>query len=215
MGGPSKYNNTFDTKALSDIIILAGKLKAFDCFTWTHSINVANYAYTLANIFDLSSEELNNVYIGALLHDIGKTQIPEVLLKKTSKLTSSEWKIMKTHPRAGVDLLRHSNHLMKSKISDIILHHHERFDGKGYPDSLAGDEIPLAAKIVTVADSFDAMTSKRHYRNPLDKKTAANQILTNAGRQFDPQIALRFVEFIMTDEKLHSPPNQLKKLSGI
>lgn len=202
----------YDLETINDIQPLIRVIEESDAFTWSHSINVANYAHTLAEIFGLCSEQKNNIYIGALLHDIGKVEIPEMILKKAGKLTPEEWTIMRTHPKVGFNLLEDNERLMKRGIPDIVLHHHERYDGKGYPDGLAGEEISLAARIVTVADSFDAMTSNRVYRNAIGKSMAAKELLNNAYTQFDPEIVKAFVDFILTGSPLLSPPHHLQKI---
>ncbi|MCY9666443.1 HD-GYP domain-containing protein [Paenibacillus alginolyticus] len=211
----SESGGTYDLKTLKDIQLLIRVIEESDSFTWSHSINVANYAYTLAEMLCLSNEQKNNIYIGALLHDIGKIEIPETILKKTCKLTPEEWTIMKTHPRVGFNFLRDYDQLMKPDIHDIVLHHHERYDGNGYPDGLAGEEISLATRIVTVADCFDAMTSNRVYQNAKDKSTAAREILNNAYRQFDPQLARVFVDFVLKGGMLCPLPYQLQDIGLI
>jgi putative nucleotidyltransferase with HDIG domain len=178
----------------------------YDHYTWAHSVNVAKYAFALADLLGMGKDEKNIILLGALLHDIGKIQIPETILKKPGKLNVEEWRIMKAHPELGYKFLKSYNPLMNNDILDIVLHHHERFDGQGYPHGLVGEEISFSARIVTVADCFDAMTSNRAYSRTRDKQAAALEILNNGNRQFDPFIAEKFVEYInkLTDHSARS-----------
>lgn len=203
---------SLDVETLHLLQILTGIIAEADAFTWSHSVDVARYAYTVAQLLNLNNENIQSIYIGALLHDIGKTTIPSSILKKAGTLSADEWIIMKTHPEAGFNCLKPFSQLDLRGIPEIVLHHHEHYDGKGYPKGLAGENIPLSARIVAVADCFDAMTSNRVYRNAKDKTKAAQEIMNNAHTQFDPQVAKVFVEFIQSGAQLTSPPYQLQQI---
>jgi len=170
------------------IIALANALDSRDPYTLHHSENVAKYALEIAKKMRLSKNVCDVIHIGGLLHDIGKIGIPENILIKPGKLTDEEYAIIKSHPVIGYEMLKHVSNFKENGILDIVLYHHERHDGKGYPKGLKGDEIPLVARIVAIADTFDAMTSKRVYRQEIDLDYTLNEIQKNRGVQFDPEI---------------------------
>jgi HD-GYP domain-containing protein (c-di-GMP phosphodiesterase class II) len=130
--------------------------------------------------------------VSALLHDIGKIAVPEDILKKPGSLTSEEFAIIKKHPTIGTELVKELKNF--NEISKGILFHHERIDGHGYPNGTGGSDIPLTARIIAVADSFDAMTSNRPYRSRLSDQAAMDEILKNQGKQFDEKVAQAFYE---------------------
>ncbi|MBZ0165219.1 MAG: HD-GYP domain-containing protein [Candidatus Omnitrophica bacterium] len=183
---------------IQTIIVLGSTIEAKDKYTHGHTERVTKYALAIARqmVSNGSAEFDNaffeNLYISGLLHDIGKISIPEVILNKTGGLTSEEYDVMKTHPGKGADMIRPLN--LPQECVDGIRHHHERFDGKGYPDGLAGGEIPVTAAILAVADSYDAMTSSRPYRKGMDKDTAIKEIEHNADKQFNPIPVRAFLE---------------------
>jgi HD-GYP domain-containing protein (c-di-GMP phosphodiesterase class II) len=153
----------------------------------------------LSGIIALSiCPEIAHVVItAAALHDTGKVGIPENILFKSEKLSNSEWLIIRQHPLAGAELVRRGNGNMglKGDLGTVVMaikHHHERWDGKGYPDGLNGNQIPLAARIISVADTFDAMTSDRPYQKAVPEQMAVKEIVRCAGTQFDPEIVLVF-----------------------
>jgi HD-GYP domain-containing protein (c-di-GMP phosphodiesterase class II) len=166
-----------------------------------HSNNVANYAMMIACELDFSKEECFKFYLGGLLHDVGKLGIPEDILFKPSKLSVEEYRIIKQHPQLGYDILKKFNVFRESQIIDMTLYHHERFDGAGYPMNLKGEQIPLEARILSIADSFDAMTTQRVYRKENDLEYAMNQIYENTGSQFDPEVADIFLKIITREQK--------------
>ncbi len=138
------------------------------------------------------------IYAAALLHDIGKISIPEMILNKSGKLTTDEIQIMNGHVNGAIDMMRHlpsMDYLIPTAIG-----HHERWDGKGYPRGISGNDIPIAARCLAVADSFDAMTSDRPYRKAMPLEDAVAQIENNAGTQFDPELAKIFVELVRIKE---------------
>jgi len=186
--------------SLDLIKTLNNALDSRDSYTSNHSNNVSSYAVQIAEKMNLSKDQCNVIRTGGLLHDIGKIGIPEHILTKPGKLTPEEYSVIKTHPVIGYEILKHVDGFEKNGISDIVLYHHERYDGKGYPKGLKGSEIPLAARIVGVADAFDAMISKRVYRNNLDLNFALNEIHRNKGTQFDPEVADAFLSIFKETE---------------
>lgn len=176
---------------------LAGTIDAKDKYTNGHSVRVADYSAMIAAKMNMAPEEIDNIYYIGLLHDIGKIGIPDEIINKTSKLTDEEYAIIKTHPVIGSEILE-----KMSELPDIMVGarwHHERYDGKGYPDGLAGEDIPLVARIIGVADAYDAMSSTRSYRGVLPQEVIRNEIQKCAGSQFDPEIAAIMIEIIEED----------------
>jgi len=166
---------------------LATALDMRDEETQGHSVRVLQYSMKLAELMEINDpEKLKILEYGSLLHDIGKIGIPDSILKKPSGLSEEEWKIMRTHPTAGHRILKNINFL--NEASMIVLHHHENYDGTGYPDKLEKNEIPLLARIFSVADALDAMTSKRSYRDAITFKEAALELEGGCGKKFDPDV---------------------------
>jgi len=184
------------TLLIGSLKSLVNSIDAKDQYTRGHSERVALIskwiAEQYAKINDLSNDDIQKIYLAGLLHDIGKIGISETLLRKTGKLTSEEFNIIKSHPAIGAGIL--SEIPQMADIVPGILHDHERFDGTGYPKGLTGDRISLAGKIVMIADSFDAMTSHRTYRKALTFENALEEIEKNLGKQFDPAIGEIFLE---------------------
>lgn len=170
-----------------------------DSYTGGHVQRVTAYAVHLAVAAGLSEEDQAIVRLGGLLHDIGKVAIPDDILNKPSRLTDDEFAVIKAHAAVGHEILRRIPHL--ERANEIVRHHHERWDGRGYPDGLAGNDIPLLARILAIADSFDAMTSNRSYRNTLEHHVAMEEIERCAGSQFDPDLAKLFCEFSSAELK--------------
>ncbi len=186
-------------KALSVEVMeaLAHTIDAKDEYTKGHSIRVAKYSRMLAEKLGLSAEQCENIYYMALLHDIGKIGVPNEIINSTSKLTDEEYAIIKKHPALGADILSE----IKSN-PDLVTGarwHHERYDGKGYPDGRQGEDIPFLARIIGVADSYDAMTSNRSYRRFLPQEVVRSEIEKNSGTQFDPAVAACMLEIIDAD----------------
>lgn len=168
-----------------DIIeCLVGALEAKDLYTRGHSMRVGDMSYQLAKELGIEGEELEIIHIAAHLHDIGKIGIPDKILNKKGKLTDNELKAIKRHPEIGSNILKRSDKLRK--ISRLVLHHHERWDGKGYPSGLKGEDIPLGSRIIAICDSIDAMTSERRYRKAIPWNICKEEIEANKGTQFDP-----------------------------
>lgn len=162
-----------------------------DVETFGHSRTVAKYSQVLALVLGVKEKRvLNEIKKGALLHDVGKIAIPDAILKKTSSLTKIEWKKIKLHPSLGFGLIKEIKD--ERIVGNIILHHHERYDGTGYPEKLDRGNIPFEARIFAVSDALDAITSHRPYRKERDFKTAKKEIKKNAGTQFDPRVVEAF-----------------------
>lgn len=178
------------------ITSLANTLDSRDNYTAFHSNNVANYSKAIAEELKLKPNVCKNIYIGGLLHDIGKIGISENVLNKSSKLTTDEFHHIKKHPTIGYELVKHIKPFEKSGVLNMILYHHERYDGKGYPKGLKGDEIPLEARIMAVADAFDAMTSHRVYREARRLEFTLNELQKERGKQFDPVVVDAFLKRI-------------------
>lgn len=165
---------------------LVTALEAKDNYTKGHSDRVADMSYSLAKALGFRGMALEEIHIAAHLHDIGKIGIPDAILNKEGKLSPEEYECIKIHPTIGCDILCKSKYL--KTISEIVLHHHERWDGKGYPNGLEREEIPIGARIIAVCDSIDAMTSNRPYRRSLSFKESINEIIRNKGIMYDPII---------------------------
>jgi diguanylate cyclase (GGDEF)-like protein/putative nucleotidyltransferase with HDIG domain len=182
--------------ALNEEILLsmAKVIDMRDSYTMGHSNAVSEYATQIAEELDLSAEQVDLIRTSALLHDIGKIGIPDSILFKPGSLTDDEFESIKEHPVRGAELVRTNNCLRE--MVPLIRHHHERFDGQGYPDGLQGQEIPLEARILCVADSVQAMESDRSYRKALSRHEIISEIKENAGTQFDPIIVKAFLKVI-------------------
>lgn len=163
-----------------------GFIDAKDVSTNGHSIRVAQYTRKIAQRMGFDESECDRMYYIGLMHDCGKMGIPDAVLCKASRLTDEEYEIIKTHTTQGDKILREFTSV--EGIRDGVLYHHERYDGKGYPTGLKGEEIPLVARIICVADSFDAMNSNRCYRKRLAKEEIMEQLQSNKGTQFDPKL---------------------------
>lgn len=187
---------------LESIEILRYTVEAKDTYTRGHSERVSEYSMLIGKRLGLSQSDIRTLKIGGLFHDIGKIGISDSILLKKGKLTPEEYNEIKKHPTIGKNIL--SNAAIFQDIIPIVLYHHERYDGKGYPEGLADKDIPLLARIVCVADSFDAMTSRRSYRNKLDLDYVRNEIKSKSGTQFDPVIATTFLDLLNNDYRLIS-----------
>lgn len=170
---------------------LTSAVDAKDAYTCGHSERVALLSRHLAIEIGLADSEVEQIYMAGLLHDVGKIGVPESVLQKTGRLTADEFEQMKKHPQIGARILADVKQI--KPIVPGVLHHHERFDGKGYPAGLAGNTIPLMGRIICLADCFDAMTSNRTYRKALPLEVALNEIRRCAGTQFDPALAEAFL----------------------
>ena len=185
-----------DSKTLSTIYALAAAVDARDHYTCSHSKKVSEYAIAIAEALNLEPLEINRLGTCALLHDIGKIGISDEILTKQCELTAEEWEEIKAHPQLGATIVSHVGHLAPYILG--ILHHHERYDGSGYPRGLKGEEIPLEARILAIADAFAAMTSERPFSNTLSYEEALEEIKRGAGTQFDPKLAEVFLSIAKT-----------------
>lgn len=176
---------------------LAGTIDAKDKYTKGHSSRVAEYALKIAEKLGKSEKEQQDIYYLGLLHDIGKIGIPDGIINKTSRLTDEEYEVIKTHPAIGAEILENISEL--PELAYGARWHHERYDGRGYPDHLKGEEIPEMARIIGVADAYDAMTSNRSYRSVLPQNVVRGEIEKGKGSQFDPLFADKMLEMIDED----------------
>jgi len=176
---------------------LIGVIEARDNFTGSHSVNVCEYSIRLAKKVGLCEEEVKKIMKASILHDIGKMGIPDNILLKPGALSTDEYGTIMNHPEIGYKILAKVKGL--EDIIPMILYHHERIDGKGYPFGLRGDKIPVGARIIAIADAYDAMTSNRPYRKALVKREAQKRLLENAGLQFEPEFVSMFIEIMGSD----------------
>jgi len=190
----AKLLEDLDEIFIGTVTSLVNAIDAKSDWTRGHSMRVAAYAIRLAQKVGFSREKTERMRIAAILHDIGKIGIYEAILDKPGKLTKEEVDEMRKHPSQGVDILLPLNAL--KDIIPIIKHHHERYDGEGYPDGLSGEDIPLDARILAIADVYDAMRSDRPYRRGLTFEEAAQELLNEAGKQLDPVLPGRFVDLL-------------------
>ncbi|MGN1181220.1 MAG: HD-GYP domain-containing protein, partial [Suilimivivens sp.] len=177
---------------------LAGTLDAKDKYTNGHSMRVAFYATRLAEALGWDKEQISMLRYEALLHDIGKIGVPDAILNKPSRLSEMEFGLIKSHTIVGSDILK--NMIAVPGASQVARYHHERFDGKGYPSGLSGLDIPVNARIVCIADSYDAMSSDRIYRKALSREKIREELINGRGSQFDPELLDKFVEMMDADK---------------
>jgi HD-GYP domain-containing protein (c-di-GMP phosphodiesterase class II) len=162
-----------------------------DLNTGVHSTRLAEWAVRIGRDLGLDDDCLRDLEAAAILHDIGKIGVPDAILRKPAKLTEEEYEVIKKHPEYGWAVLRAVPGF--ERVSLFVLHHHEAFDGKGYPAGLRGDEIPIGSRIVSVMDSFDAMVSSRPYRKGMPLEEAIKRLQADTGKQFDPIVTPRFI----------------------
>lgn len=180
---------------------LSSTVDAKDHHTSGHSQKVSEYSLKIAEAMGMPERDLENIKYAALLHDIGKIGIPDEIIKKPTRLTPEEFEIVKKHPVIGARIIKEIESL--SPMVPIIMHHHERFDGKGYPDGLKGEAIPVGARIVHVTDAYDTMVSARSYRDMLPSELAVSELRKNAGTQFDPKIVEIFITILRRSSVEH------------
>ena len=176
---------------------LANALEAKDSYTRGHSERVSRWSRQLASVLGLQSQEIETVRQAGLLHDIGKIGVPETILRKQGPLDSVEWAEMRRHPLVGAQIVAPFEFFAEG--AQVIRHHHERWDGSGYPDGLAGVAIPIGARVVAVADVFDALTSDRPYRRAMDRNAAIEQLIKEAGRTLDDDAVAAFIGLLHAD----------------
>jgi putative nucleotidyltransferase with HDIG domain len=178
---------------------LGNALEAKDKYTRGHSDRVSRYAVGIGKQLDLDQTTLHTLRFAAELHDIGKIAIKEAIIDKSGKLTDEEYETVKKHPELGVEILRPIRFL--KPVLPIILHHHERYDGSGYPNGMRGNIIPLGARILNLADAFDAMTTQRPYNKPMSLSDALEMCRKEAGGSFDPDCVDALVRFLDGEEE--------------
>ncbi|KJS78757.1 MAG: hypothetical protein JL56_00720 [Desulfotomaculum sp. BICA1-6] len=178
-------------QATTTIELLADVVDRRDTYTASHSSRVANYAEKIAQEMGLPYEQVENLGMAGRVHDLGKVAVDDSILQKPERLSDNEFRLMKTHPETGYNILSPLD--MYKDLLSYVLCHHERMDGKGYPQGLSGHNIPLGARILAVADSFDAMTSDRVYRGAMSGEEAVEELVANKGKQFDPEVVDAFL----------------------
>jgi diguanylate cyclase (GGDEF)-like protein/putative nucleotidyltransferase with HDIG domain len=179
---------------LSAVYALVSVVEARDPYVYGHSRKVNTYAVALAEAIGLSPDEVSRVSTAALLHDIGKIGIPDEVLNKKTKLSKENWETIKAHPRLGTNIVSNIPQLVS--CADSILHHHERWDGNGYPEGLKGDQIPLESRILAIADTFEAMSAARPYRPAFSREEVIEELRKCSGTQFDPNLVEVFIGII-------------------
>jgi HD-GYP domain-containing protein (c-di-GMP phosphodiesterase class II) len=217
VGRTMKKNNVFELPSLSTALSLLGMasqvetlksenrkiseqaartiLKALDIkdnYTFGHSMRVAYFSLVTGAEAELTADEMHELELSAIFHDIGKIGTPDAVLNKPSRLTEEEFLIMKQHPEKSYEILQDFPDFQKIATNARL--HHERYDGKGYPLGLKGDDIPVAARIILIADTFDAMTSTRPYRKGLSYEVAFEELIQFSGTQFDPRLVKMFIQ---------------------
>ncbi len=194
---------------LRTLLMMGAVVEARDPYTGGHLWRVSQYAKRLATRLGLSNDEILQLAIGGYLHDLGKVGVPDQILRKPGSLTDDEFAVIKTHPEVGAEIIE--EHPLSAVAHDAIRHHHERIDAKGYPDALPAGKLPISARVIAIADAFDAMTSTRAYRHGLDKNIAVERLLQGRGSQFDAVLVSQFVTMVHAGELdevlLHSDEN--------
>jgi putative nucleotidyltransferase with HDIG domain len=185
-----ELENTFE----QTVVALANAIDVRDTYTSDHSQQIANWAAETARVLGCLPHEIESIYWGGLLHDIGKIGIPDSILRKPTTLTKSEWDIIIQHPKLGAEMISPIKKL--SHIAPIIEYSHERYNGSGYPYGVAQDEIPLGARIVSVVDSFSAMMDERPYKRPMKFIDAVEEIRRNSGTLYDPKVVSAFFKIL-------------------
>jgi putative nucleotidyltransferase with HDIG domain len=175
---------------MATVRALSNAVEARDAYTGKHAERVAAYGITIARAFGIAVPEAPEIEFGFLLHDIGKVAIPDAILYKPGALTDDERRLMSTHPAVGAEIVSGIEFLQEA--AEVVRSHHERWDGSGYPDGLAGEEIPLAARVFAVADVLDALTTERPYRPAMSLPEARRIIVRGSGSQFDPAVVNAF-----------------------
>ena len=188
----------------------AGMITALDLkdnYTAQHSAAVAQYSFDIARALKLSTRECNLAHLAGLLHDLGKISVPDDVLNCPTKLDADQWDLVQGHSIAGQKILGNMNEF--AELATIVLYHHERYDGGGYPNRICGEDIPLLSRIVSVADCYSAMISDRPYRARLPWETATREITEQSGRQFDPKVAGRFLEVLEAHDNHYRHADQV------
>lgn len=191
---------------------LLAALRCKDDYTWAHSLRVAFYSVTVGREMGLSEQELFELEVSALFHDVGKIGVPDSVLLKPSRLTEEEFLEMKLHPSKSFDIL--ADFPAFHQMALHAKHHHERYDGRGYPDGLKAETIPLFSRIILISDTFDAMTSTRPYRKGLPYDVAFAELKEFAGTQFDPMIVEKFIACMTKEQSKNEDTFNLTVIQG-
>lgn len=194
--------NILDLGATTDLFDILHNMREYDDATYTHCMNVALICNVFARWLRMNEEEIRLATISGLLHDIGKTQIPDTIIKKPGKLTDDEYDIVKTHPQAGYRILQNAH--LDPAVLNAVLMHHERCDGSGYPYGIGGRKIGIYAKMVSISDVYDAMTSARIYRGPLCPFKAISLFESEGLQKYDPGLIMTFLENVVNTYLLNS-----------
>jgi len=184
----------------STVRVMVAAVEAKDEYTKGHSERVTTYSLRLADHVGLTGKRLDILRLAALLHDIGKIGVPEHILNKSGKLSDEEFETIKKHPEVGYRIIKNIDSEDASEVAKIVRYHHERYDGKGYPDGVAGKDIHVFARLIAVCDTYDAMTSHRPYRAPMPKEKVLEELERGAGNQWDPTITALMVKLIKENE---------------
>lgn len=174
------------------ISLISSLLNTWDVLVGEHSLRTARYSFMIGREIDLPEEEANHLYLASLLHDCGKLDIPRELLHKPDGLNEDEWTIIKRHPQTGAQTVGQLETL--KCLAPVILHHHEYYNGRGYPGEISGDDIPFLSRIITVADAYEAMTSDRPFRRGFSHREAVSRLKQGKKTQFDPDIVESFLK---------------------
>ena len=191
---PNAQPDQLHPSIVETVTSLALAVDAKDQFTHGHSQKVSAYAALIAADANLTAAEVEEIRLAGLLHDVGKVGIPEAILNKSGPLDAEEWEIMKSHTELGSQILDPLKAM--ERVRKMVRHHHEYFDGSGYPEKLSGENIPLGSRIIAIADSYDTITSERAYKKPRTPQTAIAELERCAGIQFDPQLVAVFIEIL-------------------
>ncbi len=197
-GKIQKKTEEIEVLALQAIRAIVQAIEAKDTLTEGHSIRVAGYSRAIAKELGFNDKVVEEVYQTALLHDVGKIGIPDSILKKKGRLTPEEYNQIKQHTTIGANILASISTI--AYLEDGARYHHERYDGNGYPAGLKGDDIPIIGRIIAVADVYDALVSRRHYKETMDEESARKELLFGSGTQFDPYIIRIFLKLLDTGE---------------
>lgn len=187
------------SKTIRELMVLSDKVEEKDTYTHSHTNIVKDYAIKLGNKLGLSKEKIQNIGLAAMFHDIGKIDIPDEILKKPGKLTDEEFDLIKEHPDIGAAMLRETYY---EDLADIILQHHERIDGSGYPQALKGEEILIEAQVIGMADSYHAMASDRPYRKALSTEYIIEELTELRGKLYGEKIVDAMIEIIHEEMEL-------------
>jgi len=187
---PRRLNESY----VESVQALVAAVEAKDPYTRAHSATVATYAEEFARRLGLPTAQIDTIRAAALLHDVGKIGVPDAILTKPGPLTDAEYDVVKQHPETALAILGHISLLAAER--PLILHHHERYEGGGYPDGIAGEDIPIGARVLAVADAIDAMFSPRSYKPAFDVDRVRNELQSCAGKQFDPDVTKVALEWL-------------------